>query len=135
MILGRVLAFDHGSKRIGVAVSDALRITAGPLEVIPAEGAINHVRRLVDEYRPDVIVVGLPVGLSGEEGPAAEKARRFGAEIEAAVGIVVEYVDERFTTRTAEQAMIEGGVKRRTRRQGVDKVAAAVILRQYLERR
>lgn len=130
-----MLAFDHGSKRIGVAVSDALRITAGPLEVIPTEGAMNHVRRLVDEYRPDVIVVGLPIGLSGTEGQAAQAARRFGAEIERTVEIDVEYVDERFSTRTAELAMIEGGAKRRSRRAGVDKVAAAVILRQYLERR
>lgn len=130
-----MLAFDYGSKRIGVAVSDALRITAGPLEVIPTEGAMAHVRRLVDEYLPDVIVVGLPVGLSGTEGPAAEAARAFGDRVEAETGLVVDYVDERFTTRTAEQAMIEGGVKRRDRRAGVDKVAAAVILRQYLERR
>lgn len=135
MTLGRVLAFDYGSKRIGVAVSDALRITAGPLEVIPTEGAMVQVRRLVDEYLPDVIVVGLPVGLSGVEGPAAEAARSFGDRVSHETGLTVEYVDERFTTRTADQAMIEGGVKRRDRRAGVDKVAAAVILRQYLERR
>lgn len=130
-----MLAFDYGSKRIGVAVSDALRITAGPLEVIPTEDAMRHVARLVDEYRPTVIVVGLPVGLSGREGPAAQAARAFGARVAAETGIEVEFVDERFTTHTAEKAMLEGGVKRRDRRQKVDKVAAAVILRQYLERR
>jgi putative holliday junction resolvase len=118
-----------------VAVSDTLRITAGPLEVIPADDAMAHVRRLVDEYRPDLIVVGLPIGLSGQEGQAAGKAREFGEAIESEIGLAVEYVDERFTTHTAEQAMIEGGAKRKTRRKGVDKVAAAVILRQYLERR
>ena len=135
MTAGRVLAFDYGSKRIGVAVSDALRITAGPLEVIPTSDALSHVRRLVDEYRPTVIVVGLPVGLSGGEGPAAVAARAFGDSIAAETGLAVEYVDERFTTYTAEQAMLEGGLKRRDRRRKVDKVAAAVILRQYLERR
>ena len=129
-----MLAFDYGSKRIGVAVSDSLRITAGPLEVIPTDAAMTHVRRLVEEYQPDVVVVGLPIGLSGNEGSAAESARRFGTQIHQVFGVSVEYVDERFSTRTAEQAMIEGGVKRRDRRAGVDKVAAAVILRQYLER-
>jgi putative holliday junction resolvase len=129
-----VLAFDYGSKRIGVAVSDSLRITAGPLEVIPTDAAMTHVRRLVEEYLPDVVVVGLPIGLSGNEGAAAEDARRFGTRIQQLFGVSVEYVDERFSTRTAEQAMIEGGVKRRDRRAGVDKVAASVILRQYLER-
>lgn len=132
---GRALAFDYGTKRIGVAVSDSLRITAGPLEVIPTSAAIPNVKRLVDEYRPTVIIVGLPVGLSGREGPSAKAARTFGATVAAETGIAVEFVDERFTTHTAEQAMLEGGVKRRDRRQKVDKVAAAVILRQYLERR
>ncbi len=132
---GRVLALDYGSKRIGVAVSDALRITAGPLEVVPTDTAIDHVSRLVDEYRPTVIVVGLPVGLSGIEGPAAKAAREFGELVATETGVEVVFVDERFTTHTAEQAMLEGGVKRRDRRANVDKVAAAVILRQYLERR
>jgi len=133
--LGRVLAFDYGSTRIGVAISDPLRIVASPIEVIPTAGAEEHVKRLVDTYEPDVVVVGLPVSLSGGEGPAAEAARRFGAEVVRLTGLEVEFVDERFSTHTAEQAMLEGGVKRRDRRAGVDKVAAAVILRQFLERR
>jgi putative Holliday junction resolvase len=133
--VGRALAFDYGSRRIGVAVSDALRITAGPLEVIPTDDAMRHVLRLVGEYQPTVIIVGLPVSLSGGEGAAAQAARAFGEAVAAETGLPVEYVDERFTTHTAEQAMLEGGVKRRDRRQKVDKVAAAVILRQYLERR
>ena len=135
MSVGRVLAFDYGTVRIGVAVSDALRITAGPLEVIPTADAMNHVKRLIDVYQPSVIVVGLPIGLSGSEGRSAEEARAFGAAVEAETGIHVEYVDERFTTHTAERAMLEGGVKRRDRRRNVDKVAAAVILRNYLDRR
>jgi putative Holliday junction resolvase len=129
-----VLAFDYGSTRIGVAVSDALRLTAGPREVIPAADASSHVRRLVDELQPTVIVVGLPVGLSGAEGPAALAARRFGDSISTETGLPVVFVDERFTTKTAEAAMLEGGAKRRNRRQNVDKVAAAVILQQFLER-
>lgn len=129
---GRVLAFDHGAVRIGVAVSDPLRITANPLTVIDAGNPLEAVEELVDEYRPDTIVVGLPVGLGGQEGSAAEAARRFGQAVADRTGIPVEYVDERFTTRTAEEALIEGGVRRRERRSTVDKVAAAVILRHYL---
>jgi len=132
---GRVLAFDHGSKRIGVAVSDPLRIVATPLEVIDRETALSAVERLVAQYRPTVIVVGLPVGLAGTEGRAAEAARDFARAVAGTTGIAVEMVDERFTTRTAEEAMLAGGVHRRDRRAKVDKVAAAVILRQYLERR
>lgn len=134
MSTGRVLALDPGTKRIGVAVSDPMRIVATPLAVVPADGFASHLRELLDEYRPTEIVVGLPVGLSGREGPSAERARAFAAEVADLSGLPVEVIDERFTTATAEAAMIEGGVKRRRRRESVDKVAAAVILRQYLDR-
>lgn len=135
MSTGRVLAFDPGSRRIGVAVSDALRITANPLTVLDARDPFPDIEALVDEYRPAVIVVGLPVGLSGREGPAADSARAFGEQVAARTGVPVEYVDERFTTRTAEDALLEGGVRRAQRRTTVDKVAASVILQQYLQRR
>lgn len=132
---GRVLALDPGSKRIGVAVSDALRIVATPLEVVDLDAFDERLVALLAEYAPTTIVVGMPVGLSGSEGPAAERARAFAERVERISGMDVEWVDERFTTATAEAAMLEGGVKRRERRRTVDKVAAAVILRQYLERR
>lgn len=134
MTLGRVMALDPGTARVGVAVSDPLRIVASPLVVLPIESALEEIKALVDEYEPDVIVVGLPVGLSGREGPAAEAARVFASRVREATQKPVEMIDERFTTHTAEKAMLEGGVKRRDRRRSVDKVAAAVILRHYLER-
>lgn len=134
MTFGRVLALDPGSTRIGVAVSDPLRIVATPLAVLEAGALDDELPRLVAEYDPTVIIVGLPVGLSGREGPAAGLARAFGARVTELTGIEVEYVDERFTTVTAESAMLEGGVKRRDRRQNIDKVAAAVILRHFLDR-
>ena len=126
------MAFDPGSKRIGVAVSDALRIVASPLTVVDAGDPWEEIERLLDEYRPGVLVVGLPVGLDGSEGPAAERARAFGRELDERTDVPVEYVDERNTTTEAEAALIEGGVRRRDRKQTVDKVAAAVILRHYL---
>lgn len=133
--MGRVLAFDPGARRIGVAVSDPLRISANPLEVIDARRPFVRIAELVAEYEPDVIVVGLPVGLDGREGPAAGDARRFGEEVAQRTGRDVVFVDERFTTATAEKAMIEGGARRSQRRARIDKVAATVILEQFLERR
>lgn len=129
---GRVLAFDPGSKRIGVAVSDALRIVATPVGIIDADDPWDEIAGLIEEYSPEVVVVGLPISLDGSEGPAAARARSFGEELEHRHGRPVEYVDERYTTQTAEAALIEGRVRRRDRKQAVDKVAAAVILRHYL---
>lgn len=115
-----------------MAVSDPLRIVASPLTVLDAHDPWAEVASLLDEYRPVVVVVGLPVSLDGTEGPSADRARAFGRELETRCGRSVEYVDERYTTRTAEAALIEGKVKRKDRKQAVDKVAAAVILRHYL---
>jgi putative holliday junction resolvase len=131
---GRVLGLDHGSRRVGVAVSDALRITAQPLEVVPRTRAINRVKEIVDEYGIAEIVVGLPTSLNGNEGPPAAAARAFGDEIALATGMEVAYVDERFTTVTAEKVMLEAGAKRQVRRDSLDKVAAAIILQTFLDR-
>lgn len=133
--MGRVLALDYGTRRIGVALSDPLGIVARPFAVVAAgENAPGDIARIARENDVERIVVGLPVGLSGHEGPSAELARRLAAEVEEATGLPVDMIDERFTTRTAEEALVEGGVRRRERRTKVDKVAAAVILQQYLER-
>lgn len=132
MTMGRVLAFDPGSKRIGVAVSDPLRIVASPLTVLDAGDPWDEITDLIDRYDPTEIVVGLPVSLSGGEGPSAERARSFGEELEERTGRSIVWVDERYTTATAEAVLIEGGVRRRERKHSVDKVAAAVILQHYL---
>jgi putative Holliday junction resolvase len=132
MSIGRVIAFDPGSKRIGVALSDPLRIVAAPHAVLDAHDPWREIMELLEEYEPSEIVVGLPMSLSGEEGPAAQRARAFGEELERRSGRSIVWVDERFTTKTAEEALIEGGVRRRERKQSVDKVAAAVILQHYL---
>ncbi len=132
---GRVLALDHGTSRVGVAISDPLRITASPLEVLDAANAIQRIQEIVAEYRPEIVVVGLPVSLDGAENAAAIAARRFGDAVGEATGLPVEFVDERFTSHTAEKALLEGGLTRRKRRRKIDKVAAAVILRSYLDAR
>lgn len=131
---GRVLGLDHGSRRVGVAISDALRITAQPLEVVARATAVARIAGIVGEYGIEEIVVGLPTSLNGKEGPPAAAARGFGAEIASATGIEVRYVDERFTTVTAEKVMLQAGAKRRVRRDSLDKVAAAIILQSFLDR-
>ena len=131
---GRVLGLDHGSRRVGVAVSDALRITAQPLEVVPRTRAVTRIREIVAEYEIEEIVIGLPTSLKGTEGTPAASAREFGAEVRMATGIDVSYVDERFTTVTAEKVMLEAGAKRQVRRESLDKVAAAIILQAFLDR-
>lgn len=130
---GRVLGLDYGSRRVGVAVSDPLRITAGALEVVDRERAVTRVTELVDELEVTRIVLGFPRSLAGGEGPAAAAVRRFAAEIEAATGLSVTLVDERFSTVSAERSMREAGAKRRTRRESLDKVAAAIILQGFLD--
>jgi putative Holliday junction resolvase len=133
--MGRVLAVDPGTVRVGLAISDPLRITAQPLDVIPAQGAVQHIAGLCRDMEVEEVVVGLPVTEKGEEGEPARSARLLGDEIAAATGLPVTAVDERYTSRLAETAMIDGGVRRRQRRGSVDKVAAAMILRSFLDRR
>ncbi|MGH8875323.1 MAG: Holliday junction resolvase RuvX, partial [Acidimicrobiia bacterium] len=100
-----------------------------------ADRAVEEVVRMVSEHEVELIVVGLPVTLSGGEGESAGGARRLAARVSEATGLPVELVDERFTTHTAERAMLAAGEKRRRRRADLDKVAAAVILQHYLDGR
>lgn len=119
---------------MGVAVSDALRLTAHALEVVPRHLAVSRVAELVEELAINRVVVGLPTSLSGDEGAAASAARGFAADIRAATGLDVVLIDERYSTVTAEKTMLAAGSKRRARRQSLDKVAAAIILQSFLDR-
>jgi putative Holliday junction resolvase len=133
---GRVVALDHGARRIGVAVSDPLGITAQPVGVLEAGPRfLEGLGRLLAEWEVEVIVVGLPIGLDGTEGAAASAARSFAAEVTAATGYRTILYDERFSTVVAERAMIAGGARRERRRRSRDGVAAAVFLQDYLDGR
>lgn len=130
----RTMAIDPGDVRVGLAVTDGAGIIATPLEVIPREGAAERIQLRAGELGVGLCVVGLPLNMNGTEGPAAEKARALGAEL-AALGLEVEYLDERMTSITAERTLIESGHSRRRRREITDAVAAAVLLEAYLARR
>lgn len=124
----RVLALDHGTARIGCAISDPSGTLATPLPVIePPEP--RSVAELVAEHAVEVVVVGLPLQLSGEEGSQAALARSFCAELEAILDVPVEVYDERLTTRMADASKRSGAAA------APDSLAAAHLLQTYLESR
>lgn len=131
--MSRYLGVDYGTKRIGLAISDGLGLTARPLEVVPRKDLEAALRKIAGEYPVDEVVVGLPTALGGHEGDSAIGARALGHEIEELLEVPVSYVDERFTSRMAESVLLESGMKRHTRKETVDKVAAAIILQTFLD--
>ena len=131
--MSRSLGIDYGTKRVGLALSDPLGLTARPLAVVPRSKIVEEVVSLVKEQEVGTIVVGLPTGLGGDEGMSASEARKLADELATATGVDVILRDERYTSRMAESALLESGMKRRQRRENVDKVAAAIILQDYLD--
>jgi len=131
--VSRSLGVDFGTKRVGLAISDSLGMIARPHSVVSRSSVVDVVENLVKDQEIGTIVVGLPTGLSGGEGMSATEARKLADELESATGVTVVLVDERFTSRIAEVALVESGMKRRKRRETVDKVAAAIILQDYLD--
>jgi putative Holliday junction resolvase len=132
----RILALDHGTKRIGVAVSDELQMIASPLEFIPAEpfdDFLLRFKQILAEKEVELILVGLPRNMDGSYGPAADKVREFIARLREAVSVPIRTWDERLTSVMANRALIEGRVRRQERKQKVDKMAAAILLQSYLD--
>ncbi len=136
----RILGFDVGTHRIGVALSDETGIIASPLTYLKVgkklEGVIGEVAALCSEHQVNTVVVGLPLSLSGGEGGSSvRRAKKMGALLEGSMDVQVIYWDERFTTLEAERLLVEADVRRKARRDVVDKVAAAIILQSYLDSR
>jgi putative Holliday junction resolvase len=134
----RILAVDPGSKRVGLALSDPTETIAQPLPTMPAEPGDSLPTRLVEiarSHEVERIIVGLPLRLDGTHGPEAVAARKLAGAIRRQARLPVELVDERLTTVAAERALLAGGVKRDARRQGVDRVAATMLLQGHLDQR
>jgi putative Holliday junction resolvase len=132
--MNRLLGLDIGEKRIGVAISDELGMIASPLVTINATGnVLAEMRTLIAKYDIPRIIVGLPVGLSGREGPQAKKVRAVADALAEDLGIEIVYSDERLSSTVAEAALISQGTRRDKRKQHIDSMAAAVILQGYLE--
>ncbi|HOU77383.1 MAG TPA: Holliday junction resolvase RuvX [Syntrophales bacterium] len=132
---GRTLCLDYGEKRIGVAVSDETGTIAQPLTVIFRKNRRHDLAALSElaaRYRPERIVIGYPVRLDGAEGIQCEKVNRFAALLSAHLQVSIELWDESLTTREAEEILRRSGLKREKRKDSVDKIAASIILQNYL---
>lgn len=131
----RILALDIGERRIGVAVSDPLGITAQGVETIETRGAQRdreRIAQLAAQYKTKRLLLGLPRSMDGSEGFQAQRVREFAAGLED-MGFEIRYQDERLTTASARRTLIEGGVRRQKRKQVIDKLASVYILQSYLD--
>ena len=135
----RALGLDLGTKRIGVATSDSSGLIASPLTVLERTGdrAQDHraIAKLIHEEEASVLVVGLPLSLSGEAGHAAQNVLSEIEEMASVVGVPIETYDERMSSVTANEMLMERKMKAQARRRVVDKVAAAVMLQSWLDHR
>lgn len=132
----RILALDHGTRRVGVAVSDELKMIATPLEYIAPEPFADFLARLKQilvEKEIELILVGLPRNMDGSYGPAAQKVQEFVAALRAEVALPIKTLDERLTTVQANRSLLQANVRRDQRKQKVDKTAAAILLQSYLD--
>lgn len=135
----RVMGLDYGSKTVGVAISDALKITAQGIETIERKEenklrkTLARIEELAKEYEVESIVLGLPKNMNNTMGERAEKTLEFQAMLERRTGLPVILWDERLTTVEAERTLIESKVRREERKKYIDKIAAVFILQGYLD--
>ncbi len=133
--MGKVLAFDYGQKRIGVAVTDELKITANGLDTIMVKDIHQFVKKYVAENDVDTFVVGLPVTLKNEQSESTPFVENFVSWLRNTFSTIkIERVDERFTSQMAFQTMIDSGIGKKARRDKslIDKISATIILQSYL---
>ncbi|MGQ9413292.1 Holliday junction resolvase RuvX [Streptococcus pluranimalium] len=136
----RIMGLDVGSKTVGVAVSDPLGFTAQGIEIIginekEEEYGLERLAELVSEYKVDKFVVGLPKNMNNSEGPRVEASKFYGDLIKERFGFPVDYQDERLTTVQAERMLVEqADISRGKRKKVIDKLAAQLILQNYLDR-
>lgn len=132
----RYLALDHGTKRIGVAVSDELKMIAQPLEYIPTEphaAFLVRLKQLIQEKEVERIFIGMPRNMDGTYGPAAEKVNQFMADLRSEISVPIQTLDERLTSAQANRVLLQGNVRRADRKEKVDAMAAAILLQGYLD--
>ncbi len=135
----RIMGLDYGSKTMGVAVSDALQITAQGIEIINRKQenklrqTLARIEELILEYEVEKIVLGFPKNMNDTKGERAEKSLALRDKLERRTGLPVVMWDERLSTVSAERTMMEAGIRREHRKEYVDKIAAAIILQGYLD--
>ena len=135
--MGRILAIDYGLKRTGLAVTDPLKMIASPLETVKTSELIEWIRSYIQKEKLDLIVVGMPTKLDQSPTHSTKAVSNFIVELEKSFpSIRIDKEDERFTSKMALQSMIQGGMKKKDRREkaNVDKISAAIILQSYLQK-
>lgn len=134
---GRILAIDYGERRVGIAVSDPMRVIASGLTTLRIKNeneAIQKIKQLVAEYDIVQIVLGNPLDKEGNEGLKTKKVRTFAEKLQKQISIEIVFLDERMSTVTAQQWLIESESKKKRRtKEKIDELAAVVILRHYLD--
>ncbi len=134
----RIMGIDYGTKRIGVAVSDPSCTMAHPLDIVLVRGDGSHIeslKKIAHDYQVDRVVVGLPFNMDGDMGESALKVARWSEDLCRQLDLPVELWDERLTTSEAHEILMHLKVKGPKRRQIVDKIAASIILKSYLDAR
>jgi putative Holliday junction resolvase len=133
---GRVLALDFGKKRIGLAVSDELGLTAQGLDTLHrtrVRDDIEALASLVDQYSVSQVLIGIPLHMSGDESRQSAHTREFGERLQRRTGLTVEYWDERWTSVQAERMLRDSGVKVDRKDGTVDRISAVILLESYLD--
>jgi len=134
----RVLAIDHGTKRMGIALSDPSGTVATPLAYIPAEPFapfLARLKELIREKEVELILVGMPRNMDGSYGPAAAKVQEFVAVLKENIAVPIQTWDERLTSAQANRFLLQADVRRKDRKEKVDKAAAAILLQSFLDSR
>jgi putative holliday junction resolvase len=132
----RILAIDHGTVRMGIAVSDELRMIAHPMEYIPAEpfaAFLARLKQILRDKEVELVLVGMPRNMDGSYGPAALKVQEFVATLKDAITVPIRTWDERLTSAQANRFLIQGNVRREKRKEKVDSMAAAILLQSFLD--
>jgi putative Holliday junction resolvase len=132
----RILGIDYGSKRLGLAMCDELGLTAQALTTITRknrERDLKEIETVIKQYNVEKIIVGYPLRLDGTEGIQCEKVNRFVDILESRFSLPIVKWDETLSTKEAEQILIEANINRKKRKDVVDKIAAAIILQDYLD--
>ncbi len=134
----RILGLDYGSKTVGVAMTDALGMTVQPYKTIQRDResklrqTLSEIAEIVEQYRIEKIVMGLPLNMDDTEGDRAAKTRDFAEKLKLRVAVPIEFADERLTTMEAEEILDQSGIPRSEQKKVIDQVAAQLILEQYL---
>ena len=132
----RVLGLDHGTERIGVALSDDLGMIGQPLEFIPnhpTPGIWERLKELLQDFPYELIVIGMPRNMDGSYGPASEKVNQFIEQLKLEIDVPIKTWDERLSSAQANRVLLMANVSRKKRKGKVDKMAAAIILQSYLD--